>query len=113
WFGSIGLLGVVALSLLSSAIIVWFYVGRNVVRRLSLLSAGMRSIVSGQRDIEIPASGHDEISDMARAVEVFRDNAIALDRLRADQAQPAVLLKQQVAPRTHAPTLSLSQTAAT
>src|SRR5262245_63823553 len=43
-FGSVTLLAVVVLSLASSVFIVWFYVGRNVVARLTTLSAGMRAI---------------------------------------------------------------------
>ena len=38
---------------------------------------------------------------MARAVEVFRDNAIVLDQLMAEQEQAAVRLEQQVEQRTH------------
>jgi signal transduction histidine kinase len=95
-----GLAAVVALSLISSILIGWLYVGRNVVARLTMLSAGMRAIVGGRRDIVIPTGGSDEIADMARAVEVFRDNAIALDRLLAEQEQAAVRLEQKVEQRT-------------
>ena len=70
--GSVMLLTVVALSLVTSFLIVWLYIGKNVVARLTALSAGMRAIVSGRRDITIPIHGHDEITEMARAVEVFR-----------------------------------------
>jgi signal transduction histidine kinase len=91
---------VVALSLISSVLIGWFYVGRNVVARLTTLSGAMRAIVGGRRDIEIPAGGRDEIADMARAVEVFRDNAIALDQLLAEQEQAAIRLEQKVEQRT-------------
>ena len=99
-FGSVALLAVVALSLISSVVIVWFYVGRNVVARLTALSAGMRAIVGGRRDIMIPTGGHDEITDMARAVEVFRDNAIELDRLLAEREQEANRLEKMVEERT-------------
>ena len=61
----------------------------------------MRAIVGGRRDIAIPTGGRDEIAEMARAVEVFRDNAIALDQLLADQEQAAVRLEQKVEQRTH------------
>jgi phosphoglycerate-specific signal transduction histidine kinase len=71
--GRIGLAVAVALSLISSVLIGWFYVGRNVVARLTALSAGMRAIVGGRRDITIPTGGRDEIAEMARAVEVFRN----------------------------------------
>src|SRR5262245_18416397 len=41
-FARVTLLAVVVLSLASSVFIVWFYVGRIVVARLTTLSAGMR-----------------------------------------------------------------------
>jgi signal transduction histidine kinase/DNA-binding response OmpR family regulator len=98
--GGFGLLAVVGFSLISSVLIVWFYVGRNVVARLAQLSAGMRDIVRGRRDIAIPAGGNDEITDMACAVEVFRNNAIALDQLLAERAQAAIRLEKVVEERT-------------
>ena len=87
------------LSLLSSAAIVWFYVG-GVVARLTTLAENMRAIVKGRRDIEIPTSGSDEISDMAHAVKVFRDNAIALDQLLEEREQAAQRLEEIVRERT-------------
>src|SRR5262245_46811481 len=112
-FGSITLLAVVVLSLASSVFIVWFYVGRNVVARLTMLSAGMRAIVSGRRDVTIPIRGHDEITEMGRAVEVFRDNAIALDRLLADREQAAQQLEKVVGERTAELSVALEQQTAT
>ena len=52
--GRLGLAVVVALSLISSVLIGWLYVGRNVVARLTTLSDGMRALVGGRRDITIP-----------------------------------------------------------
>ena len=75
--------------------------GRNVVARLTTLSGAMRAIVGGRRDIAIPSGGSDEIAEMARAVEVFRDNAIALDQFMAEQEQAAVRLEKVVEERTH------------
>src|SRR6516165_3317264 len=112
-FGGVTLLAVVVLSLASSVLIVWFYVGRNVVARLTALSAGMRAIVSGRRDITIPIGGHDEITEMGRAVEVFRDNAIALDRLLAEREQAAQQLEKAVGERTAELSVALEQQTAT
>ena len=109
----LGLAVVVALSLISSVLIGWLYVSRNVVARLTMLSDGMRAIVGGRRDIEIPISGSDEITDMARAVEVFRENAIALDGLLEEREQAAVRLEQTVAQRTADLTEALEQQTAT
>jgi len=112
-FGSITLLAVVVLSLASSVFIVWFYVGRNVVARLTTLSAGMRAIVSGRRDVTIPIRGHDEITEMGRAVEVFRENAIALDRLLAEREQAAQQLEKVVGERTAELSVALEHQTAT
>jgi adenylate cyclase len=98
--GRLGLAVVVALSLISSILIGWLYVGRNVVARLTLLSDGMRALVGGRRDIAIPTAGRDEIAEMAHAVEVFRDNAIALDQLLAEREQAAAQLEKVVEERT-------------
>ena len=98
--GRLGLAVVVALSLISSVLIGWFYVGRSVVARLTKLSDGMRALVGGRRDITIPTGGHDEIAEMAHAVEVFRDNAIALDGLLAEREQAAAQLEKIVEERT-------------
>ncbi len=98
--GRLGLTLVVALSLISSVLIGWLYVGRNVVARLTQLSDGMRAIVGGRRDITIPTSGRDEIAEMARAVEVFRNNAVALDQLLAEREQAAARLEKVVEERT-------------
>jgi signal transduction histidine kinase/DNA-binding response OmpR family regulator len=99
-FGRLGLAAAVVLSLISSVLIGWLYVGRNVVARLTTLSDAMRALVGGRRDITISASGRDEIAEMARAVAVFRDNAIALDQLLAEREQAAAQLEKVVEERT-------------
>jgi signal transduction histidine kinase/DNA-binding response OmpR family regulator/HAMP domain-containing protein len=97
--GRIGLLSIVLLSLMSSAAIVWFYVG-GVVKRLTQLAEGMHAIVKGRRDIKTPTSGSDEITGMAHAVEVFRENAVALDQLLEERALAATRLEKTVEERT-------------
>lgn len=70
------LLTVVGLSLISSALIVWRYVRRNLVNRLTRLSNHMLAIAAGNLDVHIDDQGDDEIADMARALKVFRDTAV-------------------------------------
>jgi len=94
------LFAVAALSLASSFLIVWLYVGRNIVSRLTGLSSGMAAIAGGRRDVVIDAQGADEVSAMGRAVEVFRQNAIELDQLLAERAEAAARLEKIVAQRT-------------
>jgi class 3 adenylate cyclase len=77
----IALIGVVALSIISSALIVWLYVGRSIVGRLMALSGSMLAIAGGNLEAPLPAgSGSDEIGRMADSLRVFRDTAIENER---------------------------------
>lgn len=94
------LIALVLLSLVTSVLIVWLYVGRNIVRRLTALGDGMVAIAAGRLGAPVAAEGSDEIAAMGRAVEVFRRNAIELDRLLEERRQAAVRLEEQVRERT-------------
>jgi len=66
-------LGAVVLALLGSAL-----VGRSISRPVLRLTALMNGLAGGDTDLVVPgASRRDEVGAMARAVEVFRANAIA------------------------------------
>ena len=67
---------VVLLSLICSALIVWLYVGRNLIARLTGLNDSMLAIAGGELKAHIPTGGTDEISSMAEALVVFRDTAV-------------------------------------
>ena len=78
--GSGVLIGMVLLSLVSSALIVWLYVGRNLITRLTALSDSMLAIAGGNLHAPLPPpSGHDEIARMAEALAVFRDTAVEVE----------------------------------
>lgn len=62
-----------AIALLVALLIAWRYVGDSVARRLRTLSTSMRAIAAGDLMTPIPTAGRDEISDMGRALLVFRD----------------------------------------
>jgi signal transduction histidine kinase/methyl-accepting chemotaxis protein len=74
------MLGVVLLAILCSILIVWLYVDRRIVRRLKLLSDNMSSIAGGDLQHRIVDPGHDEIAQMADALEVFRETAIDVEQ---------------------------------
>ena len=94
------LLAVAALSLVFSFLIVWLYVGRRIVSRLTRLSSNMAVIAGGGRDLIIDTQGSDEVSAMGRAVEVFRQHAIERDALLAERAEAAARLERLVEERT-------------
>jgi adenylate cyclase len=88
------------LSLISSIVIVWLYVSRNLIRRLMHLSGGMLAIAGGSHNTPIHISGSDEIAEMGRVVEVLRKNTLERDELLTEKAQAADRLEQQVKQRT-------------
>ena len=82
---TIVLAAVVVLSLATSALIVWLYVDRNLIRRLTSLSDSMLSISRGNLKTLIPTGGNDEIASMADALTVFR--ATTVERAAAERAR--------------------------
>lgn len=66
-------------SLLCSVLIVWLYVGRNLIARLTSLSQRMLALAAGDLRSPLPPSGNDEIGQMARSLAVFRATAIQME----------------------------------
>ncbi|MCE7029713.1 methyl-accepting chemotaxis protein [Jiella avicenniae] len=55
---------------------------RSISRPITAMSAAMRRLATGDREVEIPAVGRsDEIGEMAGAVQVFKEQAIEAKRL--------------------------------
>ncbi|MGD8890867.1 MAG: PAS-domain containing protein, partial [Desulfobacterales bacterium] len=74
------LISIVALSLVSSFLIVWLYVGRNLIARLTALSDSMLAIAGGNLRAPLPKPGsNDEIGRMVESLVVFRDTAIEVE----------------------------------
>jgi class 3 adenylate cyclase/PAS domain-containing protein len=74
------LIAVVILSLVSAGLIVWLYVDRDLVARLTGLSDSMLALAGGDLRAPLPTAGsRDEIGRMAHALLVFRDQAIVVE----------------------------------
>ena len=100
-FSSTVLIAAIALSLLSSIVIVWLYVGRSIVSRLTALNRSMLAIAEGNLATNVPTSGNDEIGEMGGVnVEILRKNTLERDELLIDRAQAADRLEKQVEERT-------------
>lgn len=78
-YGTGVVLGSALLSLLSSVLIVWLYVDRNLLARLAGLSQSMLAIAGGNLRAPLPGAGRDEIGRMAEALRQFRDTAIEVE----------------------------------
>lgn len=75
---------VLGLATLLGAIAFWVVVGR-VARPIQRLTGVMTDLAGGNLGVDIPSvARRDEIGEMARAVEVFRDNGLENRRLAAE-----------------------------
>ena len=78
-------------SLLFSILIVWLYIGHNIVGRITKLNTAMRSIAKGNLDQDIPITGNDEIGAMARSLQSFRDQLSTLQEELVQSGKLAAL----------------------
>ena len=63
-----------------------FVATRSITHPLAALRASMAVLADGKHDITTPGlDRHDEIGEMAQAVEVFRRNGVEMEGLRAEQ----------------------------
>ncbi len=69
------------LSILGSFLIGWLFVGRHLLRRLVGLAESMQEMAGGDLEVSVVSSGNDEITDMAKTLEVFRRHALEVQRL--------------------------------
>ena len=68
-------------SIIVAILVAWLLVGKVLVRRIEILSAWMRRMAAGDLEARVEVGGHDEVADMAAAVEVFRRHALEVQRL--------------------------------
>ena len=75
------LLVIGALSLVGAFLIAWLFVGRVLLYRIQVLSDWMRRMAVGDLQARVEIGGNDEVTDMAAALEVFRQHALEVQRL--------------------------------
>ena len=68
-------------SVIAATLAAWVWVGNGVVRRLSRMSERMRNMAGGDLETPVPEVGEDEIGELANALEVFREQALEVQRL--------------------------------
>ena len=63
-----------------------YLIGGGITRPIGAMTAAMARLAERDMSVEIPATDHkDEIGEMAKAVQVFKDNMIRADKLAAEQ----------------------------
>ena len=87
-----------ALMLVGSALFVWLYVGRNILRRIRELQRAMQLLSAGDLDTEIVRSRqNDEIGVMKETLTVFRDSMIEARALAGEQEKDRVAKAERAA----------------
>jgi methyl-accepting chemotaxis protein len=83
-----GLIGF-AVTLLGSATLL-FLLGANISRPIRAMTDAMRQLAAGNLSVAIEGGSRgDEVGEMARAVAVFKDNALQVQALRQEQERAA------------------------
>jgi methyl-accepting chemotaxis protein len=81
------------------SMISWIGLRRTVVRRLLRLEPVMLHLANGDLTVDVPDKERsDELGIMARAVQVFKENSLEVERLKADQIkndQEAIIAKKR------------------
>ena len=73
------------LALVLGVLIAWI-VSRSIIKPVAGMTGAMQRLAAGDNEVEIPSrDSRDEIGAMAKAVEVFKQNAIERIRLEAEQ----------------------------
>ncbi len=79
------LIAAVALAVVSA---LGYLMALSIVRPLTAMTSAMRKLAAGDKQIAIPATERsDELGDMAAAVQIFKDQGIAADKMAAEQAE--------------------------
>ncbi|MCW5720335.1 MAG: HAMP domain-containing protein [Devosia sp.] len=76
-------------------VLVWFGAGL-LAKPITRMTGIMRELAQGRYDIEVPyQTGKDEIGNMARAVEIFRENGLKISQMTEAEAARIVADEQQ------------------
>ena len=79
---------IVAGVILLFMLVVSIFVARSVTGPLQRMTVAMNDLASGNLAVEVPGVGRgDEVGEMAKAVEIFKSNAIARQKLEAEQRE--------------------------
>ncbi len=92
--GKTGIFAITLLCIFAALLGIWMV--RELVQQLAGVTRVMSRLAAGDREQQTPAiERRDEIGDLARAFQVFRDNALAMDRM-TDHLQEQTRLLETV-----------------
>ena len=79
--GRLLLIVISVVGILGALLISWLFVGKRILRRVGQLSNRMRALAGGDLETPVDTRGMDEVAEMADALEVFRRDALEVQRL--------------------------------
>jgi methyl-accepting chemotaxis protein len=80
-------MAVAAVALVASILLAWL-IGRGISRPVKAMTAAMSTLANGDLTVEVPARERgDELGEMAKAVQIFKDSMSETERLRAAQEE--------------------------
>jgi methyl-accepting chemotaxis protein len=87
WLGRLSLISGLTYAITTLLVILGLFItAGSIIRPINALTKTMRRLADGDRHADIPAmSQQDEVGEMARAVDVFKQNALEMDRMRVEQ----------------------------
>ena len=81
---------------LSIAAAAGLLIARGISRPILAITAAMRDLAHGKLEFELPVhQRQDEVGEMAQAVAVFKDNAVRMQKMQADQAEAKAHSEQE------------------
>jgi len=79
-----------------SGVLISYFIVRTISPPLNDMTSAMKLLADGDLEIEVPGTTrHDEIGEMAGAVQVFKDNAIRNKKLEAEQVEQKRLAEER------------------
>ncbi|MFK7858945.1 MAG: methyl-accepting chemotaxis protein [Granulosicoccus sp.] len=82
----IQIIGVLALSILITVVVYWLIISKDILGRLLQAIDALRTLASGKYDVSVKITGSDELADLAKTVEVFRQSGLDANRLQEERA---------------------------
>ena len=85
----------VAVAIVIGLLLAWL-IGNGIANPIRKMTEAMKLLAGGEKGVDIPGTDRsDEVGEMAEAVQVFKDNAIATDATAAAQAKEQTIKEEQ------------------
>jgi methyl-accepting chemotaxis protein len=93
---ALALIGFIVIAGMLTGVIFSVVLSNRIVRPIQRLTKAMTQLADGALDVTVPSRGRsDEIGDMAAALQVFKDNAIAAGHLVAEREREQATKEQR------------------